>query len=186
MWGAGETPWGALKCMWVMLMQSAGSTVTCSQVAGSISMRPSGAGLQCRDIWLHIGNVGIAFAVISWRDMTVTLSPSVLYTRHTPKMFVLQTLTSNALLLFVCTHYMWDQISLESWSSAMWKSDEDAISGDRRRGGLSIVCLYFCLLCIYNTILWRMQWYDSHLSASCSSGPPRAWRLAPGWPMRGK
>ena len=64
--------------------------------------------------------------------MTVTLPPSVLYTRHTPKMFVLQTLTSNALLLFVCTHYMWDQISLESWSSAIWKSDEDAVSGDRR------------------------------------------------------
>ena len=39
-------------------MQSAGSTVTCSQVAGSISMRPSGAGL-------HVETFGCILAMLA-------------------------------------------------------------------------------------------------------------------------
>ena len=79
--------------------------------------------------------------LMTWHDSNIT----TLCTLHTPYTKDVCAANSNALLLFVCTHYMWDQISLESWSSAIWKSDEDAVSVDRRRGGLSIVILYVCI-----------------------------------------
>ena len=89
--------------------------------------------------------------------MTVTLSPSVLYTRHTPKMFVLQTLM---LYCCSCAHITCGIKFLLNRDPQRFESLMRmllVVIGDVEARVLYVYISAFFVSMILDTILWRMQ-----------------------------